>query len=119
VARLAGFAARQPYRLVDFGEKTSLADVLGPVAEAYQADLYLCSGQISDTLVYRIAANGRPLVVFTFSDFDPSGHWDMPTVIGRKLQTFQASHFPGLDFKVVVAALTVEQVAEFRLDAEG
>jgi hypothetical protein len=38
----------QPYRLVIFGEKTSLEDVLGPIASRFEADLYLPSGEISD-----------------------------------------------------------------------
>ena len=66
-----------------FGEKTSLEDVLGPLAIEFNADLYLTGGQISDTLLHRMArdavGDGRPLSVFTFSDFDPAGYWDMPT----------------------------------------
>ena len=34
-AGLADFEPRQPYRLVFFGEKTSLEDVLGPLAEEF------------------------------------------------------------------------------------
>lgn len=86
-AGLLDFEPRQPYRLVFFGEKRSLEDVLGPLAEEFIADLYLTGGQNSDTLMHRMAkdavADGRPLVVLTFSDFDPAGYWDMPTVIGR------------------------------------
>jgi hypothetical protein len=86
-AGLADFEPRQPYRLVFFGEKTSLEDVLGPLAEEVSADLYLTGGQISDTLLHRMASDavsdGRPLVMFTFSDFDPSGYWDMPNAIAR------------------------------------
>jgi len=73
-----GFEARQAYQFVIFGEKASLEDVVLPIARARQADLYLSSGEISDTLLYRIAkdaaADGRPLVVFTLADCDPAGH---------------------------------------------
>jgi hypothetical protein len=92
-AGLADFAPRQPYRLVFFGEKTSLEDVLAPLAIEFNADLYLTGGQISDTLLHGMARDavndGRPLVVLTFSDFDPAGYWDMPTCIGRKLQALR------------------------------
>jgi hypothetical protein len=112
-AELTGFEARQPYRLVFFGEKTSLEDVVGPRAAWYRADLYLCSGQISDTLVHRIAKDtvedGRPLVVFTLSDCDPAGHWDMPTAIGRKLQALRDLKFPELEFTLVQAGLSPDQ----------
>ena len=118
-ARLADFEPRQPYRLVFFGEKTSLDDVLGPLAEEFSADLYLMSGQISDTYLHQMAsdaaADGRPLVVFTFSDFDPAGYWDMPTAIGRKLQALRDLMFPTLEFTVVHAALGPEQVRDLDL----
>ena len=71
-------------------------------------------GQISDTYLYQIARDGaedgRPMVVFTFSDCDPAGYWDMPTSIGRKLQALRDLHFPDLEFTVVHAALSPEQV---------
>ena len=118
-AGLARFEPRQPYRLVFFGEKTSLDDVLAPLAEEYGADLYLMSGQISDTYLHQMArdaaADGRPLVVLTFSDFDPAGYWDMPTVIGRKLQAMRDLLFPELEFTVVHAALGPDQVRDLEL----
>jgi hypothetical protein len=118
-AGLAAFAPRQPYRLVFFGEKTSLEDVLGPLAVEFGADLYLTGGQISDTLLHGMvgdaAADGRQLVVFTFSDFDPAGYWDMPVAIGRKLQALRDLLFPELRFTVVHAALGPEQVRELEL----
>jgi hypothetical protein len=112
-ASLSDFEPRQPYRLVFFGEKTSLEDVLGPLAIEVNADLYLTGGQISDTLLHKMASDaakdGRPLVVFTFSDCDPAGYWDMPTAIGRKLQALHDLKFPELEFTVVHAALSPEQ----------
>jgi len=96
-----------------FGEKTSLEDVILPIARTKQADLYLPTGEISDTLLYRIAKDanddGRPLILFTLADCDPAGH-QMPVSIGRKLQAFKDLLFPKLRFEVVPVALTVEQV---------
>ena len=67
-AGLADFKPRQPYRLAFFGEKTSLEDVLAPLAVELSADLYLTSGHISDTHLHGMAQSaikdGRPLVVF-------------------------------------------------------
>jgi hypothetical protein len=83
------FVGVQPYHLTFFGEKSSLEPVLGPIAEQYGADLYLPTGEISDTLLHGMArdavADGRPMVVFTFSDCDPAG-WQMPVSIGHKLR---------------------------------
>ncbi len=101
-----------------FGEKASLEDVLAPLCERRHADLYLPTGEISDTLLYRMAMvgaeDGRRMVVLTFSDSDPSG-WQMPISIARKLQAFQALEFPGLEFEVHRVALTPDQVREYGL----
>jgi len=112
------FVGEQPYKIVLVGEKSSLRDVLAPVAEARQADLYLPTGEISDTQTYQMARigaeDGRPMVVLYFSDCDPSG-FQMPISVGRKLQAFKEGFFPDLDFEVRPVALTVEQVEEYGL----
>jgi hypothetical protein len=113
-----GFHARQKYRLVFFGEKTSLAEVLGPLAERYGADLYLPSGEISDTLLATMAKtganDGREMVVFIFADCDPAGY-QMAVSIGHKLRAFKEALYPSLKFQVHAPALTVEQVRRFNL----
>jgi hypothetical protein len=76
-----GFEVRHAFHFVIFGEKSSRESIALPVAERNQADLYLPTGEISDTLIYQIAcdaaADGRPLALFTLSDCDPAG-WQMP-----------------------------------------
>ncbi|CAN5188487.1 hypothetical protein BH24GEM2_BH24GEM2_13840 [soil metagenome] len=115
---VAGFEGRQPYHLVFFGEKSSLADVLLPIARQYEADVYLPTGEISDTLMYQMAsdaaADGRPMRVFTLADCDPAGH-QMPISISRKLQALRDLYFHDLDFEVRSVALTVEQVRDLNL----
>lgn len=129
------FDGVQPYKLVMIGEKSSLEDVLGPIAERYQADLYLPTGEPSDTMLYGMARvgadDGRPMVVFYFSDCDPAG-WQMPVSVARKLQAFKAldastgklkwtadgatfSYLGDLDFQVHRVALTPDQVREHGL----
>jgi hypothetical protein len=114
----SGFVSRQAYQFVIFGEKGSLEDVLLPLARKYDADLYLPTGEISDTLLYRMAKDavedGRPLIVFTVSDCDPAGH-QMPISIARKLQALRDLLFPDLRFEVVPTALTPEQARELGL----
>jgi hypothetical protein len=89
-----GFVPRQAFNFVVFREKASLESVLLPIARAKQADLYLPTGEISDTLLHRIARDadedGRPLVVFTVSDCDPAGY-QMPISIARKLKAFRGA----------------------------
>lgn len=114
----AGFGGVQPYRLVMIGEKSSLADVLAPTAASFKADLYLPTGEPSDTMLYRMAADaaadGRPMQVFYFSDADPAG-WQMPVSVARKLQAL-AVLLPGMpDFEVRRVALTPDQVRAYGL----
>ena len=108
----------QPYRLVIWSEKSSTEDVLAPIAERYRADLYLGTGEASDTLIHKMAADadadGRPVVILTVCDADPSG-WQMPISIARKLQAFKVALFPGLRFQVYRVGLTPDQVRELGL----
>jgi hypothetical protein len=91
-----GFEGRQKYALTIFGEKTSLEDILLPIARNFEADLYLPAGEISDTLLYRMARDGaedgRTMVVFVLADCDPAGR-QMAVSIGRKLQALRDLRF--------------------------
>ena len=115
---LIGFGRDQPYALSIFGEKSSLEDVLDPIAQRRGADLYLGTGEISDTLAYEMARDGaedgRPLIVFTVADFDPSGH-QMAVSVARKLQAQRDLFFPKLRFEIVPLALNAGQVRQFDL----
>jgi hypothetical protein len=112
------FYARQRYRLAVFGEKTSLADVLRPLCDHHRADLYLPSGEMTDSQLWLMAstgaADGRPMIVFVVADFDPSGN-QMAVSIGRKLQAFHDLLFPTLEFEVIPIALTEDQVRDLDL----
>jgi hypothetical protein len=113
-----GFDARQAYKLVLVGEKSSLEDVLGPIAQSHGADLYLPTGEISDTLGHQMAKigaqGGRPMVVFYFTDCDPAGH-QMSVSVSRKLQALKAGLYPEPEFQVHRVALTPDQVQEYGL----
>ena len=58
--------------------------------------------------------DGRPMRVLYFADADPSG-WYMGIVIAHKLNAFKVLQFPDLEFEVHRAALTVDQVRDFKL----
>jgi hypothetical protein len=118
LAHIDEFTATQPYNLVLVGEKSSLAAVLEPVAERYQADEYWMTGEISDTRIYQMARSaaddGRPMVVLYFGDCDPSG-WQMAISLARKLQAFKVIKFPQLVFEVHRVGLTPDQVRMYGL----
>lgn len=117
-AGIYGFEREQPYRLALYGEKTSLAPILGPISDRLGADLFLPTGEISDTQLHAMAKagaeDGRELIVFTVTDFDPSG-WQMTVSIGRKLQALRDVLFPDLDFQVRPIALNGEQARHLNL----
>jgi hypothetical protein len=117
--QLTGFSARQPNRLVFFGEKSSLAAILRPLAEAYGAEMILPTGESSNTrvaeLAVRAAQDNRPTKIFYFSDFDPAG-FQMPISVARQLHALNDLHYSGrLDIEVRPTALTFEQVTTLGL----
>jgi hypothetical protein len=115
---LTGFNADQPYRLVIVGEKSSLRPVLEPISQCYRTDLYLPTGEISDTQIWMMASDGaldgRPMVVSYFADCDPAGH-QMAISVGRELRALRHLGFGDLKLEVHRVALTPEQVREYNL----
>jgi hypothetical protein len=107
----------QPYRIIFIGEKSSLADVLRPIAERVDGELLLPTGESTDSMIAemaeRAAADARPVVLY-FSDFDPSG-WQMPLSVSRKLQALRTLLYPELRIEVHRVALTLDQVRQFDL----
>jgi hypothetical protein len=91
---------------------------VAPIARRYECDLYLQTGEMSDTRIHQMASGavqvGRPLIVFTLCDFDPAGY-QMPVSIGRKLQALRDLEFPILEFDVVPVGLNIDQVRDLGL----
>jgi hypothetical protein len=108
--------AQQEHRLAIIGEKSSLLPVLGPLADEYGADLYLPTGEASETGIYALAKaaaeDGRRLVVFYIADFDPAG-WQMPISVARKLQAHIIRELPDMEVEFHRVGLTVEQVEHY------
>ena len=115
---LSDFAPRQPYRICLCGEKASLRPILMQQALRFGCEVVLPTGEMSDTLVRgivdRAIADGRPLVVLYFADFDPSG-WQMPISVARKIQAF-ADLLPDMpQVQVHRVAMIEEQVRKLGL----
>jgi hypothetical protein len=110
---LLSLDAAQPNHLMLVGEKSSLRGVLDNIAFRYSADLYLPTGEMSDTMAHTMAASSvddnRPMKVFYISDCDPSG-WQMPISLARKLQALKVIEFPDMEFAVYRVGLLPEQV---------
>ncbi len=108
----------QPYRIILIGEKSSLADVLEPIAKEVAGELLLPSGEPSITMIAEMAARAaedpRPAVVLYFCDFDPSGH-QMAHSVARKLQALRTLRHPELKIELHQVALTIDQVRRLGL----
>ena len=108
----------QPYRIILLGEKISLRPILLPIAQMVGGELLLPTGEISDTLIYELAArcalDPRPSVILYFSDFDPSGY-QMPISVSRKLQALHDLSYRDLNIQLHQVALTLAQVRELGL----
>jgi hypothetical protein len=115
---IGGRSHEQPIQLAFYGEKSSLAPVLEPAAREVNGDILLPTGESSDTMIFdmvkRAAADGRPLVVLYFSDFDPSG-WQMSISVARKVQALRDLRFPTLNAQVHQVALTLPQARALNL----
>lgn len=109
---------RQDYRICFIGEKSSLRGILQPIAEQVQGELLLPTGNLSNTMIAeletRANAEGRPLVVLYFSDFDPAGYC-MPIGCAWKLHALKVLRGHNFDFQVYPVCLTKAQVEELGL----
>ena len=107
----------QPYVEV-WIEKSTMDDILEPLARAYGADFTSGTGDISLTrcndLIERALEHGRPTRVLCVTDFDPGGS-NMPVALARKLEFFIRERALDLDIQVRPICLLPEQVRRFRL----
>jgi hypothetical protein len=118
---LNGFHGRQSHRIIFYGEKTSLAEVLDPIARQIGAELVLVTGESSHTrleeAIERAKNDGRPAVLLYFADFDPSGH-QMTISVARKVQALRDLLYPDLNIKIYRLALTIDQVRDWELPSK-
>jgi hypothetical protein len=97
-------------------EKTTLADVLLPLAGQYRLNVVMGAGDLSLThchqFLQRARESGRAVRVLYVSDFDPSGR-GMPVSVASKIAFLNQGL--GLDIQVRPVALTHDQCVEHRL----
>ena len=111
-------ARTQRYQIEIWAEKTTMNDILEPIAERYGASLITGSGEISIThcnlCVRRAEQDQRPVRILYISDFDPGG-LSMPVAAARKIEWL--IHDAGLDVDIQLRpiVLTPEQCERYRL----
>jgi hypothetical protein len=108
----------QRYHIEIWVEKTTVNDIILPLAERYHCNVVAGAGEASLTLckglVDRAEASGRPVRILYISDFDPAG-MSMPVAVARKIEFLVRRDSPDLDIQVRPVALTFEQCIEYRL----
>ena len=95
-------------------EKSTMNDVLLPVAQRYGVNLVTGAGEMSETSVRlfldRAMAAGVPARILYISDFDPAGR-SMPVAVARKIEYWQRD----LDVTLDPVVLTEAQCRKYRL----
>jgi hypothetical protein len=114
-------AAERPtlYHVEIWCEKSTVNEVLEPLADQYGLNLQTAGGEMSTTrcrqLVERAAANGgRPVRIIYVSDFDPAGQ-SMPVATARKIEFFARRSGLALDIQLQPIVLTHDQCVAYRL----
>jgi hypothetical protein len=108
----------QPYHIEIWAEKSTMNDILVPLAQQYSVNLITGVGELSATavrnLIDRIRNADRPVRILYICDFDPAGR-SMPVAVARKIE--YELYRQGLDRDVQVRPimLTHEQCVEYRL----
>jgi hypothetical protein len=108
----------QPYQLELWVEKSTMEDVLLPLARELGMNVVTGLGFQSITSViaflHRAAGGGRPARILYISDFDPAGA-DMPPAVARQIEFWLHNYAPEADIALQPLVLTRSQVQEFQL----
>lgn len=106
------------YHVELWAEKTTINDVLLPIASRYGLNVVTGAGELSIPaccdLVERARESRRPVRILYLSDFDPSGQ-NMPVSVARKIEFLLHDEELDLDVRVCQIVLTVEQCEAYHL----
>jgi hypothetical protein len=108
----------EPYAVEVWAEKSTMNDVLAPLARRLNFTLVTGVGDLSVThcnwLVDRVLSHRKSTRIFYVSDFDPSGS-RMPVGVARKIEHGLRRDGHDLDIRLEPLVLTRAQVEHFRL----
>jgi hypothetical protein len=115
-------AIAQPVHIEIWVEKSTINEILIPLANLYRFNICTFIGEVSipacDALVQRVIRSGRPCRILYVSDFDPAGR-SMPVAAARKIEfavkmAEEAGSGP-LDIALHPIVLTPEQCIKYSL----
>ncbi len=115
---LSGFYRDQDFLVEVWAEKSTMNDILGPLAHRFGFNLVTGVGEMSETAtrlaVERAVDANKPMRILYVSDFDPAGR-SMPVAVARKIE--HKLYTAGIDADITLQpiVLTPEQCAEYEL----
>jgi hypothetical protein len=111
-----GGCPTQPFHIEVWVEKSTVNDILEPLAEHYGLNIQPGVGEISMTRCRELIerADPRPIRILYVSDFDPGGQ-SMPVAAAVKIGWRNEMLESGLDIQLHPVVLTHEQCVEYRL----
>jgi predicted nucleic acid-binding Zn ribbon protein len=108
----------QRYHIEIWVEKTTVNDILLPLAEARGVNIVTGAGEISHTrcveLVRRAQQSQRSVRILYVSDFDPGGR-SIPVAAARKIEFVMRGEGLDLDVQLRPVVLTPEQCIRYQL----
>jgi hypothetical protein len=108
----------EPYAIEIWAEKSTMNDILEPLARRLNVTLVTGLGELSYTHcmwhVRRVLAHRKKTRILYISDFDPSGE-RMPVSVARKIEFLLRRDGHDLDIRLDPLILTREQVQHYRL----
>lgn len=108
----------EPYAIELWIEKSTMNDILLPLAERLRVGLVTGLGELSVTachaLASRVREHRRRTRILYISDHDPAGD-GMPVSVARKIEFFLNRSGDDLDIRLIPIALTWDQVDEHDL----
>lgn len=113
---VTGFERQQDFLVEIWCEKSTMNDILLPLARSLKCNLVTGVGEMSETacrnVIERAISAERPTRLLYISDFDPAGR-SMPKAVARKIEY----HLHGLDVDIQLQpiVLTPEQCEEYSL----
>ncbi len=114
----AGATYGSPVLVEIWAEKTTMNDVLVPLARRYGANLITGTGEMSETstrlFLDRVRAAGTPARILYVSDFDPAGR-SMPVAVARKIEFALFQSDEALDVTLDPLVLTEDQCRQWNL----
>lgn len=120
--QVAGYAPDdyldRAYLLELWIEKSTMDDILVPLTDELGVRLVPSSGyqSISNAVKFleRVHEIGKPGRIFYISDHDEAGR-KMPIAVARQIEFWRQHYAPDSDVKLIVLALTKEQIARYKL----